>query len=282
MSCGIRPRKVPMWQFFNQNVGAAGAVRLDRFEDLGAGDRKVAELFIAALKGSRAALDIGCGTGLPALYVAGHVGKVVGLDAAPNMIAAARQNAARLGIQNVSFQLGGAEGLPFGNEEFDGASLCGVLESMDWEGVQCAMRELRRVLEPGGRIAVLDRDWRYVIGSKPAREAHIRREKKHLVLQIVERTVSPHVEKDTRHLVGLNSPSGRRLKEELGDQNRAATTLSPDELKRGDILDAWYDQAAQFDARTLTELLAANGFHKIKADSLPIWKQQVLFLTAIK
>jgi len=53
MSEGARPRRIEMWEFFNENVDAAGSRSPDRFDDLTWGARRAAEFFIAALKGCR-------------------------------------------------------------------------------------------------------------------------------------------------------------------------------------------------------------------------------------
>ena len=269
-----------MWHFFDEHVEAAAPAILGRFEDLGPGDRKAAELFITALKGRRAVIDVGCGTGLPGLYVAPHVGRLAGVDAAPNMIVAARRNAERLRLANVSFHAGGPDGLPFHDAEFDGASLCGLLESMDWESVRRMLSEVRRVLEPGGRVAVLDRDWGHVLRARPPKESAVIRDGDRLMLRVVERCTAPGFERDTRYLVRPDSPSGRRLQTELGGKARTSTSMGPNDLKEEDVLDAWYDEGAQFDLETLSREMSAVGFSAVRVDSLPLWNEWVLFLTA--
>ena len=276
----IRPRRIEIWEFFNENVDAAGPRRLGGLEDLSVGDRKAAEFFIGALKGRRRVLDIGCGAGLPALYVAPHVGSIVGLDAAPNMVAAVQANAAGLGLSNASFQVGGLDALPFGDREFDGASLCGVLESMDWPDVLRTIAEVRRVLEPGGRLAVLEQDWHDILTTRPAREACIRLENGRLWLQITERRRDPHSEVQTRYFVCPESDSGTRLREELGDETRRMTAMAAGEVRPEDIVDAWYYQTAQFDADTLGGLLVSHGFVPLATRRERVWTEEVLLVTA--
>src|SRR6266568_4676350 len=61
-------------------------------------------------------LDIATGPGEPALSLAGVVGpegKVVGIDPIPEMVAAARRAAERLGVANAQFEVAFADGLPF-------------------------------------------------------------------------------------------------------------------------------------------------------------------------
>jgi len=280
MSEEVRPRRIEMWEFFNENVDAAGPRRLGGLADLSAGDRKAAQFFIGALKGSRRVLDIGCGAGLPALYVAPYVGDIVGLDAAPNMVAAARANALSLALSNASFQEGGLEALPFSDCEFDGASLCGVLESMDWPDVLRTIAEVRRVLEPGGRLAVLEQDGHDILTTKPRREASIRCEKGRLWLQITERRGDPLGEVQTRYFVCPESCSGERLREELGDETRRMTATAIGELKPEDTVDAWYYQTAPFDADTLGGLLVGHGFVALTTRRERVWTEEVLLVTA--
>jgi hypothetical protein len=144
------------------------------------------------------------------------------------------------------------------------------------------MSEVWRVLSPRGRIAVLDQDWRDVMCRKPSTQASIVLRNDQLMLAYVERRMSPHLEKDTRYLVEPQSPLAQRLRAELGDKECAPTTLPREQVSPGDILDAWYDEAAQFDAETLADLVASNGCRQIKVDSVPLWGQAILRLTAIK
>ena len=279
---GARPRRIEMWEFFNENMDAAGPQFPGRLADLSPGDREAAEFFIAALKGCRRVLDIGCGAGLPALYLAEHVSTVVGLDAAPNMVAAARANAAGLGLSNAYFQVGGLEALPFDDNGFDGTSLCGVLESMDSPDALRTITEVRRVLEHGGRLAVLEQDWRDMLKTRPRREACIRLENGRLWYQITERRSHPHAERQTRYFVSPESASGQRMREELGDDARRVTAMAIDELRPGDIVDAWYHETAQFDSQTLADLLESNGFRALTTRCERVWTEEVLLVTAVK
>jgi SAM-dependent methyltransferase len=95
-------------------------------------------------------LDVACGTGalaLAALARVGPEGKVAGLDANAGMLSVARRNSA-----SIAWREGRAEALPFADEEFTVvASQFGI---MFFEDRVQALREMMRVLRPGGRLAV--------------------------------------------------------------------------------------------------------------------------------
>jgi len=97
-------------------------------------------------------LDVGCGTGAAVRAAAGIVTEAVGLDLSPGMIDQARRLAAQL--DNVAFELGDAEQLPFSDGRFS-AVLCSTsIHHYPQPGK--AVREMERVLAPGGRIAIGD------------------------------------------------------------------------------------------------------------------------------
>ena len=100
-------------------------------------------------------LDVATGPGEPALSLSklvGTEGKVIGVDAAPEMVEAARREAKRRGFQNANFDVALAGDLPFPGNTFDAVvSRFGVMFfPSPIEGV----REMLRVLKPGGRVAI--------------------------------------------------------------------------------------------------------------------------------
>ena len=99
-------------------------------------------------------LDVACGPGLVALRLAGRAGAVTGIDATPAMIERARELAAARGILNVDWRVGSAYELPFPDAAFDVATCRFAFHHL--EDPACALREMIRVVRPGGSIVVCD------------------------------------------------------------------------------------------------------------------------------
>ncbi len=95
-------------------------------------------------------LDVGCGIGGPARYVAHRFGcRVTGIDLTAEFCDVARHLTRLLGLQDkVSFECGNALSMPFADASFDGAYSMNV--SMNIADKAALYRELRRVLKPGG------------------------------------------------------------------------------------------------------------------------------------
>ena len=109
----------------------------------------------AAIHPGHAVLDVATGPGEPATTIAalvGAEGRVVGVDVIPAMIAAAQREAERRNVRNVSFRTASADGMPFEDGSFDAVvSRFGVMFFPD---PLAGVREMLRVLKPGGRLAM--------------------------------------------------------------------------------------------------------------------------------
>lgn len=101
-------------------------------------------------------LDVGSGIGGPARYMASRFGcSVTGIDLTAEFCEVARHLTRLLGLDDrVSFQVGNALSLPFGDASFDGAYSMNV--SMNIEDKGAFHREIGRVLKPGGWVVLVE------------------------------------------------------------------------------------------------------------------------------
>jgi SAM-dependent methyltransferase len=117
-------------------------------------------LALLALQPGERVLEMGCGTGvfLPALTRAvAPDGLVIGIDHADSFLTEARQRVDAAGVgDRVALEVADALQLPFPDGSFDTAHCERVL--MHLEDPEAALRELRRVVRPGGRVVVAEPD----------------------------------------------------------------------------------------------------------------------------
>ena len=113
---------------------------------------------LAGLEPGSSVLDIGCGTGTLAIAATRHVGasgEVYGIDASPPMIARAMWKAKKASA-NVVFQAAAAERLPFPDHRFDVVLSTLMLHHLPRTTREQCLREVARVLKPGGHILAVD------------------------------------------------------------------------------------------------------------------------------
>ena len=126
--------------------------------------------------GSRG-LDAGCGIGLQALLLAeavGYTGHVTGLDISPEFLSHAGDIAKKSGLlEQISFREGDVRELPFDNGTFDWAwssSCVGYSASLE---PLSAVKELVRVVKPGGSVAILAWSSEKLLPGHPLLEARL-------------------------------------------------------------------------------------------------------------
>jgi ubiquinone/menaquinone biosynthesis C-methylase UbiE len=151
---GQTPEQMIEGQRQDWNRVAGGWEKWDRFFDeqmAFLNHRLVAD---ARLRTGMRVLDLGSGTGYPALLGAqtvGPSGSVIGLDLAEQMVAVARRKATTLGLANVTFRTGNVTALPFEANSFDAVTSRFCL--MFLPEIPKSIAEIARVLKPGGWVS---------------------------------------------------------------------------------------------------------------------------------
>lgn len=150
----LDPAQIIEAQRQDWNRVAGGWEKWDRFFDeqmAFINHRLVAD---ARLRLGMQVLDLGSGTGYPALLGAqtvGRSGRVVGIDLAEQMLAVARRKGAALGLANLMFDTGDVTTLPFESDSFDAVTSRFCL--MFLPEIPKAVAEITRVLKPGCWVA---------------------------------------------------------------------------------------------------------------------------------
>ena len=126
------------------------------------GLRRRAFTRLAELSGAHAGdrvLDVGCGTGYLTRHMAARVGPdgaVTGVDPSPPVLAYARNKQPRPGSAPCTYQEGVAESLNFPDASFDTVVTSLMLHHLPEQLRPAVLREMHRVLRPGGRLLVVE------------------------------------------------------------------------------------------------------------------------------
>lgn len=99
-------------------------------------------------------LDLGCGGGHVSYHVAPHVREVVAYDLSPEMLDVVARAATERGLTNIATKQGVAENLPFDDVSFD--FVMSRYSAHHWRDLDGGLREVVRVLKPGGVAAMVD------------------------------------------------------------------------------------------------------------------------------
>ena len=108
---------------------------------------------VAATPGARV-LDLGCGAGHASFAVAPHAASVTAYDLTSEMLEVVQREASLRGMPGITTVQGRAEFLPFPDASFD--RVISRYSAHHWHDVPAALREMRRVLKPGGRGLMID------------------------------------------------------------------------------------------------------------------------------
>jgi SAM-dependent methyltransferase len=117
---------------------------------------EAATFFTPHLRPGMSVIDCGCGPGSITAALAKIVapGPVIGIDIRENALAQGRTLARQQSLANLAFAAASIYHLPFADGSFDAAFTCAVLQHL--AAPLDALREIRRVLKPGGIVGVLD------------------------------------------------------------------------------------------------------------------------------
>ncbi len=142
--------------YFAQVAGQWDAMRSGYFTEhmRDAAIARVAALPGVPLDAQAVVADVGTGTGFVAAGLAARVGKVLGFDASPAMLEVARKNLA--GLPNVELRQSAGDQLPLPDQALDAVFANMYLHHAP--DPARAIRELARVLKPGGALCITDLD----------------------------------------------------------------------------------------------------------------------------
>jgi SAM-dependent methyltransferase len=136
-------------------AGTVGQVLTAVSMTVGRGPAARAVAGAAGLHGDDAVLDVGCGPGTAVREAARRGARATGVDPSPVMLRLARWISGLFRSQRVSWLDGSAEALPVPD---GAATVAWALSSVHhWEDREAGLRELRRVLRPGGRVLLAER-----------------------------------------------------------------------------------------------------------------------------
>ena len=121
-------------------------------------------------------LDAGCGIGLQTLLLAeavGPAGHITGLDLSPELLGYAREIVSKASLsQRIAFEEGDVRELPFDNGSFDWAWSANCVGYAPLEPLPL-LKELVRVVKPGGSVAILAWSSQTLLPGYPALEARL-------------------------------------------------------------------------------------------------------------
>jgi len=160
--CGAGGCSTEVYNIMSEDYSALEGYNADADLGLGCG----LPTHFAKIKTGDVVIDLGSGAGNDAFVAraeAGETGKVIGIDFTPAMVNKARENAEKLGFNNVEFRLGDIENMPVSANTADGVISNCVLDLVPDK--RAVINEIFRVLKPGGHFSISDI---VLVGDLPA------------------------------------------------------------------------------------------------------------------
>ena len=170
-------RRTKSEEFFASASGQWDRLRADLF-----GGRFHLHALLALVDPAIVVGDLGCGTGQVSEILAPHVAGVIAVDGSADMVQAARARCK--GMTHVDVRRGDIEALPIGDAQLDAAVVSLVLHHVP--DPSRALREVGRVLKPGGRALIVD--------MQPHDRAEYQQQMGHVWLGFSERTMRRYLE----------------------------------------------------------------------------------------
>jgi ubiquinone/menaquinone biosynthesis C-methylase UbiE len=113
-----------------------------------------AQQLVARHAPADALLDVGCGAGHLSFALAPAFRRVVAVDPSPGMLTTVTEEARSRGLRQIEVLQAGAESLPFEDATFDWVA--SRFSAHHWRFLEAGIREMRRVLRPGGYLLMID------------------------------------------------------------------------------------------------------------------------------
>ena len=241
-------------------------------------DRGAALDFVLATQAQdKRVLDLGPGDGWPSLIIAPFVSEVVGVEGAHRRVEVCRENAAKMGITNATFDyVKPRDRLPYSDQSFDAIVAASSVEQTP--DPQATLAELYRVLKPGGRLRMFfESPARY--RGEPERETWLSAvdgETTRLVL------LDRHIDEEFAVQIALTyALAEAELVEALGgsDQDLTFEAVSIERLTELESkrVDAGICATRHASASTLIRWMTEIGFTTVQATHSGIWIAGNLF-----
>ena len=140
-------------QFFDDVYRRGARKSVSKYSSVVQCSRRHYEELIFAHCPRKTVLEYGCGTGSYAFSLAKRGAKVTGVDISEVAIALAKERAAEMGVEDVSFHVMDAEQMQLEDNSFDAACGTGILHHLR---LHQALKELARTLKPGGSATFIE------------------------------------------------------------------------------------------------------------------------------